>query len=86
MNEPGGEFTFTYVVTNNSVEQVTVTSVTDSVIGTITLPADVILAPGESTAAMTGKWTYTEAGAYPNTVTAKAVDNESNEATATASA
>ncbi len=47
---------------------------TDSVIGAITLPADVTLAPGESTAALTGKWTYTDDGTYPNTVTAKAVD------------
>ena len=84
--EPGGLFTFTYVVTNNSVETVTLTSVTDSVIGVITLPADVTLAPGESSAAMTGTWTYTEKGTYPNTVTAKAKDNENNEATATASA
>ena len=86
MAEPGGLFTFTYVVTNNSVETVTLTGVTDSVIGVITLPADVTLAPGDSSAAMTGTWTYTEAGTYPNTVTAKAIDNESNEATATASA
>ena len=86
MAEPGGLFTFTYVVTNNSVETVTLTSVTDSVIGVITLPADVTLAPVSSSAAMTGTWTYTETGTYPNTVTAKAIDNESNEATATASA
>ena len=49
-------------MTNNSVETVTLTSVTDSVIGVITLPADVTLAPGASSAAMTGTWTYTEAG------------------------
>ncbi len=64
---------------------VTVTGVTDSVIGAIILPADVTLAPGESTAALTGKWTYTDDGVYPNTVTAKAVDDDGNEA-ATASA
>ncbi|MDP2183841.1 MAG: hypothetical protein Q8K99_14930, partial [Actinomycetota bacterium] len=81
--EPGGEFTFTYVVTNDSVETVTLTSVTDDVIGTITLPSDVTLAPGESSAAMTGTKTYTDAGTYPNVVTAKAVDNEGNEDTAT---
>ncbi len=84
--EPGGLFTFTYVVTNNSVETVTLTSVHDSVIGDITLPADVTLSPGESTLVMTGSWTYAEPGVYPNTVTAKAVDNEKNEATATADA
>ncbi len=73
---PAATFTFTYVVTNNSVEDVTITSVTDSVIGKIDLPADVTLAPGESSAAMTATKTYTEAGSYDNTVTAVAVDNE----------
>ncbi len=84
--EPGGLFTYTFVVTNNSVETVTLTSVTDSVIGAITLPADVTLSPGESTVAMIATATHVEAGLYPNTVTAKAVDNEGNEAVATASA
>jgi len=79
-------FTFTYVVTNNSVEQVTITSVHDNVIGDITLPAVLTLAPGASSAPMTGTYTYTEAGIYGNTVTAKAVDNENNEATNTATA
>jgi len=84
--EPGGEFTFTYVVTNAGTVPVVVTSVTDSVIGAITLPADVALDPGESTAAMTGKWTYTDDGVYPNTVTAVAEDDDGNEDTATAAA
>ena len=84
--EPGGLFTYTYVVTNNSVETVTVTSVVDDVLGAIPLPADVILAPGESTVAMIATTTYIEPGTYPNIVTAKAVDNEGNEATATANA
>ena len=84
--EPGGLFTYTYVVTNNSVEDVTVTSVVDDILGAIPLPADVTLAPGESTVAMIASTTYIEAGTYPNIVTAKAVDNEGNEATATANA
>ena len=84
--EPGGLFTFTYVVTNNSVEDVTLTSVTDDVLGTIALPADVTLSPGEKSAPMSASTTYTEAGVYPNEVTAKAEDNEGNEATATAEA
>ncbi|TWH77662.1 DUF7507 domain-containing protein [Sedimentibacter saalensis] len=80
----GGVFTYTYVVKNNGIVPVTVTSVEDNVIGTITLPADVELAPGESTTAMTGVKTYTEPGTYSNTVTAKAEDDDENEATATA--
>ena len=84
--EPGGEFTFTYVVTNDGTVPVTVTSVTDSVIGTIALPADVDLLPGESTVAMIGKWTYTDDGVYPNTVTAIAADDDGNTDTATADA
>ena len=83
--EPGGLFTFTYVVTNNSVETVTLTSVTDSVIGVITLPADVTLAPGVQCRHDRDLDLY-RGGTYPNTVTAKAMDNENNEATATASA
>jgi len=84
--EPGGLFTYTYVVTNNSVETVTLTSVVDDKLGAIPLPVDVTLAPGESTVAMIASTTYIEAGAYPNIVTAKATDNEGNEATATANA
>ena len=84
--EPGGLFTYTFVVTNTGLVPVTVTSVTDSVIGAITLPADVYLLPGESTAEFTATYTHTDDGVYPNTVTAKAVDDDQNEATATADA
>ncbi len=84
--EPGGLFTFTYVVKNEGPITVTLTSVHDSVIGDITLPAVLTLAPGASSAPMNGTKTYTEAGTYPNTVNARAVDNSGDEATATASA
>ena len=84
--EPGGEFTFTYVVTNDGTVPVTLNSVTDSVIGSITLPEDVYLLPDESTLAMTGKYTYTDDGVYPNTVTAIAADADGNTDTATATA
>ena len=84
--EPGGEFTFTYVVTNDGTVPVTLNSVTDSVIGTIALPEDVYLLPGESTVAMIGKYTYTDDGVYPNTVTAIAADADGNTDTAAADA
>jgi len=76
MAEPGGEFTYTYVVKNNGNVPVTVTSVSDDVIGLITLPEVKYLLPGESTAAMTGKHIYTDDGVYTNIVTAKAVNGE----------
>ena len=74
-------------MTNNSVEDVTLTktSLTTSS-GPSRLPADVTLSPGETSAPMSASTTYTEAGVYPNEVTAKAEDNEGNEATATAEA
>ena len=84
--EPGGLFTYTFVVTNTSVEPVTITGVSDSVLGPVALPAVVTLAPGASSAPMTATATYTQAGTYANTVTATAKDNENNVATATAPA
>jgi len=83
MAEPGGEFTYTYVVKNIGTVPVTLTSVVDDIIGTIELPADVELAPGESTPSMTAKHTYTDDGVYPNTVTATAKDNKNNTITDT---
>lgn len=84
----GGEFTYTFVVTNNGEVPVTVTSLHDNVIGKITLPADVKLEPGESTEEMTATWTHTESGTHTNTVTAtaKSVYDINKVATATASA
>lgn len=79
----GGEFTYTYVVTNTGTVPVTLKSVVDDKLGTITLPADVDLEPGESTVQMTITHTYTEPGEVTNIVTAKAVDDDNNEAAAT---
>jgi uncharacterized repeat protein (TIGR01451 family) len=82
----GGEFTYKFVVSNNGLVPVTVISVQDNVIGNITLPADVELAPGESTEEMTAVLTHTESGTYTNIVTATAEDDYGNEDTATADA
>ena len=79
--EPGGVFVFTLTITNNSVEAVTITSLTDTnalsaecqaLIGTT-------LAAGGSTAC-TYTVTHTEAGTYPNTASVSVLDNESNPA------
>lgn len=82
----GGEFTYTFVVTNNGEVPVTLTSVVDDVIGNIKLPADVYLEPGESTEEMTATKTHTASGTYTNVVTASAKDDNNNPATASASA
>jgi uncharacterized repeat protein (TIGR01451 family) len=85
----GGEFTYNFVVTNNGEVPVTLTSVYDSDIHDITLPADVRLEPGESTEEMTATWTHTESGTHTNTVTAIATSvydiNKVAKATASAS-
>lgn len=79
-NEPGGEFAFTLVVTNNSVEAVTITNITDTnveaasaitpFIGTVLLP--------DASATITYKTSHTEAGLYPNTAEVTVMDNEQN--------
>ena len=79
--EPGGEFTYTLTITNDSVEDVTITSLTDdyelpaeitALIGTTMTPGEVIT--------KTYTVTHTEAGAYDNTAAITVMDNEENEA------
>ena len=83
-NEPGGSFDYTLTITNNSVETVTITALTD----TNTLSAactDLIgdsLAPGASTSC-TYSASHIEAGIYGNTASVTVVDNEGNPATST---
>ncbi|MDF2949508.1 MAG: hypothetical protein K0R07_1543 [Sedimentibacter sp.] len=78
MDEPGGVFTYTYVVTNTGNVPLTLTSVVDDVIGEITLPMDLYLEAGESTEEMTGTKTYTRPGEYKNTVIATATIDDNN--------
>ncbi len=92
MPEPGGVFTFTLTITNNSVENVIITDLVDSqidalspefgecwaLIGSDFFTSTPIL-PGESISC-----TYTvehvDAGTYENTATVNVVDNEFNQA------
>ena len=90
LSEPGGDFTFTIVITNESVEEVTITEFTDS--NSPVLPVGLIgtyLAanglPGDSVS-FTYKVNHTNAGSYPNDASVTVIDNENNPATANASA
>jgi hypothetical protein len=86
--EPGGDVTFTVVVTNDSIEPVEITSLDDDVFGTLDGDADcevgTVLAVGgscefEFTEPVTGN-----AGlVHVDVVTATAEDDEGNEASAT---
>ena len=79
--EPGGLFTFTLTITNNSVETVTITALTD----TNALSAECLalvgttLAPGAS-ASCTYTVSHTDAGSYANTASVTVQDNEGNAA------
>jgi hypothetical protein len=79
--EPGGAFNYTLTITNNSVENVTITALTDD----NPLPAECsaligqVLTPGQAVSC-TYSVTHTEAGAYPNTASVSVVDNEGNTA------
>ena len=84
MPEPGGDFLFTLDITNDSVEQVTITTLTDdnalsdkclTLIGTT-------LAAGASTSCQYTV-SHTEAGIYPNTASVTVKDNENNAASDT---
>jgi uncharacterized repeat protein (TIGR01451 family) len=83
--EPGGNFTFTLTITNNSVEQVTITALTD----TNTLSSECTdlvgdtLAAGASTSC---QYTveHTNAGSYDNTASVTVEDNDGNSASASA--
>ncbi len=84
---PGGDVTFTVVVTNDSVENVTLVSLIDDPYGDITaLPGDCavpqVLAPGDSyTCAFTVFVSGSLGELVRDTVTGSATDNEGNTAT-----
>jgi uncharacterized repeat protein (TIGR01451 family) len=80
----GENVTFSFVVTNNSVESVTVNSVVDSVFGSLGVDAAVpfVLAAGQSKAFSITR-PVTGTGSHVNTVTVVAQDNEQNVDTAT---
>jgi hypothetical protein len=86
---PGGNVTFTFVVKNTSTEEaVTITSLSDSVYGTLVGDADcavdTILAAGASCEFSVIKFVGgTIAVQHINVFTAKAVDNDNTEATDT---
>ena len=88
MYAPGEDVTFTFVVKNTSTEEpVTITSLSDSVYGTLAGDADckvgTVLAAGASC-----DFSFTESvtADHTNTFTAKAVDNDGSEATDAATA
>ncbi|HEX6850742.1 MAG TPA: hypothetical protein VF139_04985, partial [Candidatus Polarisedimenticolaceae bacterium] len=79
--EPGGAFQYTLTITNNSVEDVTITALTDDnalPAGCTGLIGDV-LAPGASVSCNYDV-THTESGTYPNTASVTVSDNEGNTA------
>jgi uncharacterized repeat protein (TIGR01451 family) len=81
--EPGGPFTFTLTVTNTSVEDVTITALSDD----NALSAECLalvgstLAPGAS-ASCTYTVSHTDAGSYSNTASVTVEDDEGNPASA----
>ncbi len=90
--EPGGTFTFSLVVSNDSVEPVTLTSLDDDVYGDVTaLPGDCTLPQlidvGASySCAFEGEFSGNAGDSQTDTVTATASDDEGNTVTADASA
>ena len=89
--ESGEDVTFTIVVSNNSIETVTVTSLVDDKFGNLNgqgncLLPQTLVGNTSYTCAVTkkiGDWTLTP---HSNTVTANSQDNEGNTASASASA
>lgn len=86
LGEPGGEFSYTYTVSNVGSDTVAVTSLTDDVIGAIDLPFDVTLEPGESMESVVATWTYDAIGIYRNVATATALNEDGDSVNATAAA
>jgi hypothetical protein len=89
--QPGGQFTFNVVVTNLSNEPVTITSLTDNVYGdlngrgTCATGATLAAAPGPGntySCSFTGNFTGVGGAQQTDIVTANAVDNDNNTATA----
>ena len=87
VDEPGADVEFTFSVTNTSVEDVTVTSVVDSVFGDITDECSLrgaVLAPGGTTDCTITRFVGGNAGdVHENTVVVTATDDEQNPATGT---
>jgi hypothetical protein len=85
MDEPGGEFTYTYRIYNKSVEPVMLTKVEDDILGILyewkTGDTEIWIGVGKYHDLVgTFTETYTDAGEYPNIVDAWAKDNEGNTA------
>lgn len=84
--EPGGNVTYTVQVTNDSVENVTLTSLSDDKFGVLAGDADcmvgTVLAPAATCSfTFVGAVSGDAGDSHVNVVTAVAVDNEQNEAT-----
>ena len=79
--EPGGVFTFTLTVTNNSVETVEITALSDdnTLSAECTALVGTFLGAGLSTSC-SYTVTHTDAGSYPNTASVTVEDNEGNPA------
>ncbi|MCB0996004.1 MAG: hypothetical protein KDB21_12985, partial [Acidimicrobiales bacterium] len=84
--EPGGTFTFRLTVTNTSVENVTITALTDSQSGdaadfsACAALVGVVLTPGQQVSCDYDV-THTDAGTYLNTASVTVVDDDSEQAT-----
>jgi uncharacterized repeat protein (TIGR01451 family) len=84
MAEPGGDFTFTLTITNNSVEDVTITALTDdNALSTecLELIGDTLAAGASPSCSYIIN--HSEAGTYDNTASVTIEDNESNSASDT---
>ena len=82
--EPGGDFVFTLTITNTSVEDVTITDLTDTQSGATDFSAcaalvGTVLTPGEVTSC---QYTvnHSDAGSFDNTASVTVQDNEGNPA------
>jgi uncharacterized repeat protein (TIGR01451 family) len=89
--EPSGSVTYTVVVNNTSLEMVTLTSLVDDKFGNLNGQGTCVtggsIAPGSSyTCTFPGTVTGNVGSPHTNSVTAKAKDDELNEASATGSA
>ncbi|MCA1683978.1 MAG: hypothetical protein LC708_02470, partial [Actinobacteria bacterium] len=89
--EPGGDFTYTVVVTNTSNEPVTITSLTDNIYGNLTTRANstcntalgTVLQPaGTYTCTFTAPFTGNAGAALTDIATVVVVDNDNTTATA----
>ncbi len=82
--EPGGVFTYTLTISNNSVEPVTITALTDdNALSAACLALVGTSIPAGGNAGCTYTVTQTETGVYPNTANVTIADNEGNTANAT---